>query len=52
VHKTAASAAQLANCILLHAYSRTTAAPSKLRELKQKLHMVYSRNWYNILMIN
>jgi len=28
VNKTAASAAQFANCILLHAYSRTTAAPS------------------------
>jgi len=25
VNKTAASAAQLAKCILLHAYSRTTA---------------------------
>jgi len=27
VNKTAASAAQLAHCILLHAYSRITAAP-------------------------
>jgi len=28
VNKTAASAAQIAKCILLHAYSCTTAAPS------------------------
>jgi len=28
VNKTAASAAQLAKCILLHAYSRTTAVSS------------------------
>jgi len=28
VYKTAASAAQFAKCILLHAYSRTIAAPS------------------------
>jgi len=26
VNKTAASAAQLAKCVLLHAYSRTTAS--------------------------
>jgi len=30
VNKTAASAAQLAKCILLHAYSRTTANHSQL----------------------
>jgi len=40
VNKTAASAAQLVNCILLHAYSRTTAS-SQLRENKQKLQIVY-----------
>jgi len=28
MHKIAASATQLANCLLFHAYSRTTAAPS------------------------
>jgi len=28
LNKTAASAALLENCILLHAYARTTAAPS------------------------
>jgi len=35
--KTAASAAQFAKCILLHAYSSTTAS-SHLRENKQNLH--------------
>jgi len=40
VNKTAASAAQLAECILLYAYSRTTAS-SQLRENKQKLHIAY-----------
>jgi len=35
--KTAASAAQLGKCILLYAYSRTTAS-SQLRENKQTLH--------------
>jgi len=33
-NKTAANAAQLAKCILLHAYSRTTAAPSCARTNK------------------
>jgi len=33
VNKTAASATQSAKCILLHAYSRTTAS-SQLRENK------------------
>jgi len=36
VDKTVASAAQLAKCILLHAYSRTTAS-SQLREFGYKL---------------
>jgi len=34
MNKTAASAAQLTKCILLHAYSRTTSS-SQLRENKQ-----------------
>jgi len=40
VNKTAASVAQLAKCILLHAYSRTTAS-SQLYQHKQKLHIAY-----------
>jgi len=35
VNKTAASAAQSAKCILLHAYSRTSAS-SQMRNNKQK----------------
>jgi len=53
VNKTAASAAfifasaaQLAKCILLHAYSRTTAS-FQLRENKQKLHTAYLTSWHN-----
>jgi len=41
VNKTAASAAQLTKCILLHAYSRTTAS-SQLRE-----NIAYLISWYN-----
>jgi len=40
VNKTAASAAQLAKCILLHVYSCTTAC-SQLRKNRQKLHIAY-----------
>jgi len=40
VNKTAASAAQLIKCILLHAYSRTTAS-LQLRENKQKLYTAF-----------
>jgi len=40
VNKTAAIAAQLAKCILLHAYSRTTAS-SQLCQHKQKLRIAY-----------
>jgi len=40
MNKTAASAAQLAKYILLHAYSRKTAS-SQLRENKQKLHSLF-----------
>jgi len=39
VNKTAASDAQSAKCILLHAYSRTTAS-SQLRENKQKFLVI------------
>jgi len=46
VNKTTASAAQLAKCILLHAYSRTTAS-SQLSENKQKLHIAYLPKWHN-----
>jgi len=41
VNKTAASAAQLAKCILLHAYSRTISSFQKLHENKQKLHTAF-----------
>jgi len=34
VHKTAANAAQLAKCILLHASARITVAPSCVRTNK------------------
>jgi len=50
VNKTTASAAQFAKCILLHAYSRSTAAlSSQLREHKQKLHIpvAYLTSWHN-----
>jgi len=40
MNKAAASAVQFANCILLHAYSRTTAS-SQLRENKQKLNTLF-----------
>jgi len=46
VNKIAASAAQLAKCILLHAYSRTTAG-SQLCENKHKLHTAYLTSWHN-----
>jgi len=43
MNKTAASATQLVKCILLHAYSRTTAS-FQLRENKQILN-----SWFNKL---
>jgi len=46
LNKTAASATQLAMCILLHAYSRTTTS-SQLHENKQKLHVAYLTSWHN-----
>jgi len=42
VNKTATSSAQLAKCILLHAYSRTTAS-TQLHVIKQKLHIAYKQ---------
>jgi len=42
VNKTAASAAQLAKCILLHAYSRRIAS-LQLRKNKQKLHSLFNK---------
>jgi len=44
VNKTVASAAQLAKCILLHVYSRTTAS-SHLRENKQNFK-AYLTSWH------
>jgi len=34
VNKTTACAAQFANCVLLHAYSRTTALPAAQAQTK------------------
>jgi len=45
MNKTAASAAQFAKCILLHAYSRTTAAPSCART--NKYFIAYLTSWHN-----
>jgi len=45
VNKTAASAAPSAKCILLHAYSRTTAS-SQLRENKQMLNSRFN-SWHS-----
>jgi len=42
VNKTAASAAQLAKCILLYAYSRTTAS-SQMCENKQKDNSLFNK---------
>jgi len=42
VNKTTASPTQLAKCILLHTYSRTTAC-SQLRENKQIFHIAYKQ---------
>jgi len=45
VNKIASSAAQLAKCILLHAYSRTTAS-FQLHDNKQKIYSLFN-NWHN-----
>jgi len=42
VNKTAASAAQLAKCILLQAYSRTIAS-SQMRDNKQKDNSLFNK---------
>jgi len=42
VNKTAASAAQLAKCTLIYAYSGT-AASSQLRENEQKLYSLFNK---------
>jgi len=42
VNKAAASAAQLAKCILLYAYSRTTAG-SHMRNNKQKDNSLFNK---------
>jgi len=42
VNKTAASTAQLAKSIMLHAYLSTTAS-TQLRENKQKLHSLFNK---------
>jgi len=47
VNKTTESAAQLAKCILLHVYSRTTAS-FQLREKKRKRHSIFSKLAYSI----
>jgi len=47
VNKAAASAAQSAKCILLHAYSRTTAS-SQLRENKQKLYTAFQQTGISV----
>jgi len=43
VNKTAASTAQLAKCILLHAYSRTTASSQLCENKKKKLNTWFSK---------
>jgi len=40
VNPTAASVAHLAKCILLHAYSRTTAAPSCASTNKNFIYLI------------
>jgi len=52
VNKIAASAAQLANCILLHAYSRTTAAPSCLSTNKNFIQFIQQAGITLSLVIN
>jgi len=47
MNKTAACVAQLAKCILLHAYSRTTVVPSYTRTNKN--FIAYLTSWHNII---
>jgi len=46
VDKPAASAAQSEKCILLHAYSRTTAS-SQLRETTKTTSYSFLTSWHN-----
>jgi len=46
VIKIAASAAQLAKCILLHAYTRITALPA-VREQTKRHIIAYWTSWHN-----
>jgi len=48
MNKTAA-AAQLSNCILLHAYSRTMNAAPNCAITSKKFHIAYSMSWYNAI---
>jgi len=50
VNKTATSAAQLAKCILLHAYSRTTAS-SQLPAREQKLHAGFEQAGITVFLV-
>jgi len=47
VNKTAAIAAQLAKCILLHANLRTTAAPSRSSTNKNFIFIAYLTSWHS-----
>jgi len=49
MNKTAASAAQLAKCILLHAYSRKIAS-FQLRE-NNKNFKAYLTSWHNSIFV-
>jgi len=46
VNKTAATAALLAKCILLHAFIHVQLQ-LQVREHKQELHIVYLTSWHN-----
>jgi len=46
MNQIAENAAQLVKCILLHAYSHTSAS-SQLSENQQKLHIAYLTSWNN-----
>jgi len=50
VNKTTASVAQLAKYILLHAYSCTTTASSKLHENKQILNSWFN-SWHSTILV-
>jgi len=50
VNKTAVSAAQLAECILLYAYSRTTASSQVARE-QTKTYIAYLTSWHNSIFV-